>query len=76
MISSQDGTEDRLPRAALRPWRAAWSPAGSAGAAAAAGATSAGDGVEAAGAAGPVAAAGAAAVGESAALENATEAAS
>ena len=32
MISSQDGTEDRLPRAALRPCRAACSPAASAGA--------------------------------------------
>ena len=50
MISSQDGTEDRLPRAALRPWRAAGSPAGSAGAVDAA---SAGGGTEATGAADP-----------------------
>jgi hypothetical protein len=27
MISSQDGTEDRRPRAVLRPGRAVWSPA-------------------------------------------------
>ena len=47
MISSHEGTEDRLPRAALRPWRAACSPAGSAGAegaGVAAGAASAGVG--------------------------------
>ena len=50
MISSQDGTEDRLPRAALRPWRAACSLAGSADAGGAEGAASAGDGGEAAGA--------------------------
>jgi hypothetical protein len=30
MISSQDGTEDRLPRADFRPCRPAWSPADSA----------------------------------------------
>ena len=29
MISSQDGTEDRLPRAAFRPWRAVCSLAAS-----------------------------------------------
>ena len=29
MISSQDGTEDRLPRAAVRPWRAVCSLAAS-----------------------------------------------
>lgn len=51
MISSQDGTEDRLPRAALRPWRVACSPAGSAG-------------TEGAAWAGAGEAAGAAAVGE------------
>lgn len=54
MISSQDGTEDRLPRAALRPWRVACSPAGSAGA----------EGAEGAAWAGAGEAAGAAAVGE------------
>ena len=60
MISSQDGTEDRLPRAALRPWRVACSPAGSAGAAGAEGA----EGAEGAAWAGAGEAAGAAAVGE------------
>ncbi|MGH3218406.1 MAG: hypothetical protein ACRDPY_06700 [Streptosporangiaceae bacterium] len=29
MISSQDGTDDRLPRAAFLPCRPAWSPTGS-----------------------------------------------
>ena len=46
MISSQDGTEDRLPRAALRPWRAACSLTGSVDSEAAEGASSAGDGGE------------------------------
>src|SRR6516225_10084384 len=32
MISSQDGTEDRRPRAAFRPWRPVCSEVGSAGA--------------------------------------------
>ena len=73
MISSQDGTEDRLPRAALRPCRAACSPADSVGAE---GAASAGDGAEVTGAAGLAAAAGVVAVGESAALEDATAAVS
>src|SRR5438034_8134379 len=43
MISSQDGTEDRLPRAAFRPWRAVCSPAGS-GWAAGTGSTGGADG--------------------------------
>ena len=30
MISSQDGTEDRRPRAAFRPWRVVCSPTASA----------------------------------------------
>ena len=57
MISSQDGTEDRLPRAALRPWRAAGSAAVSAGAD---DGTSAAAGTGAAGAGRPAATAGAA----------------
>ena len=79
MISSQDGTEDRLPRAALRLWRVACSAVGSAGAEAVA---SAGDGAGAgglaavAGAGALAAAAGAAVAGESAAFEKATAAAS
>ena len=36
MISSQDGTEERRPRAALRPWRPFCSAAGSPGATASA----------------------------------------
>ena len=38
MISSQDGTDDRRPRAALRPWRPFCSAAGSPGATASPGA--------------------------------------
>ena len=49
MISSQDGTEDRRPRAAFRLWRVACSPAASAWAG---GTASAGGAAGAAGAAG------------------------
>ena len=73
MISSQDGTEDRLPRAALRPCRAACSPVDSTGAE---GGASVADEGEATGAAGLTVAAGIAAARESAALEDATTAAS
>ena len=73
MISSHDGTEDRLPRAALRLWRAACSLAGSADPEGAEGASLAGGGGEATGAEG-LAAARVAAAEESAALEDAVAA--
>ena len=57
MISSQDGTEDRRPRAAFRPWRAVCSPTASAGADGADGAVSAGGAAETAGTTGETAAA-------------------
>jgi hypothetical protein len=61
MISSQEGTEERLPRAAFLLWRPACSPTGSVGAAGAATGASPGT---AADPPGPLAAGGIAAAGE------------